>query len=404
LHRLARSVIILDEAQTLPVSLLAPTLAALQELVASYGTTVVLCSATQPAVEARPKFTIGLEGVRPLIDEPQSLHDALRRTRVERLGATDNGTVAGFLNAERQALCIVNSRRHAAELFRTLDDPDALHLSASMCGAHRAEVVAEIRRRLDPAVNAPCRVISTQVIEAGVDVDFPMVLRAAAGLDSIAQAAGRCNREGRLADADGQPRLGRVVVFDYDARAYPTAPLIARAADRFREVAPDHLADLLAPDAIEAFFRLHYWQQGGGGDDGGRGWDRGAEGRSVMDCFALDQKIGLHAQFRTAAASYRLIDDAQTPVLVPYGDRGRSLIDELMRMPGDPDPALLRTLDRAAQRYTVGIFDRGLRTLLQNGVLLEFQGRYCLGSREAYDAKLGLNFEAIGLDVDWTIF
>ena len=102
-----------------------------------------------------------------------------------------------------------------------------------------------------------------------MDVDFPAVFRAEAGLDSIAQAAGRCNREGRLTDDAGNPRLGRVVVFDYDSKTYPTVTLIARAAESFREVAPDHLADLLAPDAIEAYFRLHYWQQGG--DDGRAG-------------------------------------------------------------------------------------------------------------------------------------
>ena len=170
-----------------------------------------------------------------------------------------------------------------------------------MCAAHRADVVAKVRRRLRPGSKRPCRVISTQVIEAGVDLDFPSVFRAEAGLDSIAQAAGRCNREGLLTDHAGNPRLGRVVVFDYDSKKYPTATLIARAAAHFREVAPDHLADLLAPDAIEAYFRLHYWQQGG---DNGQGWDRGAEGQSVLDCFDSDPKILLHAQFRTAAEAY----------------------------------------------------------------------------------------------------
>ena len=184
-------------------------------------------------------------------------------------------------------------------------------------------------------MNEPCRVISTQVIEAGVDVDFPAVFRAAAGLDSVAQASGRCNREGRLVDANGNPELGRVFIFDYDAKLYPTSPMIQRAADCFREVAPDHTDDLLAPDAIEAFFRLHYWQQGG---DDGRGWDQGAERQSIMACFRPDPNVLLHAQFRTAAAAYRLIDDAQTQVLVPYGKRGEKLISRLERLPESPAP------------------------------------------------------------------
>ena len=335
LHRLARSVIILDEAQTLPPQLLAPTLAALEELVNNYGTTVVLCTATQPAVEHRERFPIGLQGVRPLIDEPTRLHLALQRTSAVLLGMTTNDDLVARLRGERQALCVVNSRRHASDLFLALDDPDALHLSASMCAAHRSEVIGEIRRRLDPEVNAPCRVISTQVIEAGVDVDFPAVFRAAAGLDSVAQASGRCNREGRLMDANGNPELGRVFIFEYDAKSYPTSPMIQRAADCFREVAPDHQEDLLAPQAIESFFKLHYWQQGG---DDGRGWDQGAEGQSVMRCFAYDPKVLLHAQFRAAATAYRLIDDAQTQVIVPYGNRGRKLIHFLERLPESPAP------------------------------------------------------------------
>lgn len=400
LHRLARSVIILDEAQALPPRLLAPTLAAIDELVRNYGATVVLCTATQPAIEKRDRFGIGLEGVRPIIEDPRALHDGMRRTRVEQSGPLTKDQVVERLRAERQVLCVVNSRRHAADLLKLLGDSQALHLSASMCAAHRSEAIAEIRRRLDPAVNEPCRVVSTQVIEAGVDVDFPAVYRAIAGLDSIAQAAGRCNREGRLADDHGNPQRGRVVVFDYDAHQYPTDPLIARGAERFREIAPDHAADLLAPAAVEAYFRLHYWQQGG---DDGRGWDRGREHASVMKCFARDKKIGLHAQFRVADEAYRLIDDAQTPILVPYGPRGRELIAELERMPDPPDPTKLRHFDRAAQRYIVGVFDRGLAALCEKGVLLKHLDRYYLGNSEAYDERLGLTFDAIGLDPERTI-
>jgi CRISPR-associated endonuclease/helicase Cas3 len=395
LHRLAKSVIILDEAQTLPPRLLAPTLAALEELVRNYGATVVLCTATQPAIEKRDRFPIGLEGVRPIIEDPVSLHRSLQRTSVELLGRLENPEIVDRLRGERQVLCVVNSRRHASDLFALLDDPAALHLSASMCAAHRAEVVDEIRRRL--VEGKPCRVISTQVIEAGVDVDFPAVYRAAAGLDSIAQAAGRCNREGLLETEDGQPRLGRVFVFDYDAKAYPTDRSISRAADCFRQVAPDHRSDLLSPQAVEDYFRLHYWQQGG---DDGRGWDRGADQQSIMDCFVPDRKHLLHAQFRAAADAYHLIDDAQVRLLVPHGKRGRALIRELEGLPDPPEPWQLRAFDRKAQRFIVGVYEQGLRKLLQNGVLLERHGRYYVGNDEAYDGKVGLRFDVLGLDPD----
>jgi len=393
LHRLARSVIVLDEAQTLPTDLLAPTLAALKELVRNYGATVVLCTATQPAVEIRERFPIGLEGVTPIIHDENRLHAALRRTCVEVAGAMDDETLARDLAAERQVLCIVNSRNHATTLLVGLltdstPADECLHLSANMCPAHRAEIVAEIRRRLNPDVNLPCRVVSTQVIEAGVDVDFPTVYRAAAGLDAIAQAAGRCNREGRR-------DTGRVVVFDYDRTLHRPPPFICQAAQTAEEVIPEHRDDLLSPQAIEQYFRLHYWQQGG---EGGRGWDRGrGEGRpSVMDCF--DGK-GLSCQFRAAAERYRLIEDAQTSVLVPWKD-GISLRRELEEMPDPPDPKHLRSWDRRAQRYSVGVFDRDFGVLMENRVLLERFGRFYISNERSYSNMSGLNLEAMGLSAE----
>ncbi len=393
LHRLARSVIILDEVQTLPPRLLAPTLAALEELVRNHGSTVVLCTATQPALEKRLEFSIGLENIRPIVDDPSALHDSLRRVQVERRGRIENSDLVRSLREEGQVLCVVNSRRHAAELFAELDDRKALHLSASMCAEHRSEVVAEIRRRLKN--HEQCVVISTQVIEAGVDVDFPAVYRASAGLDSITQAAGRCNREGGLLSEDGQPRLGRVIVFDYDAKAYPTVPSITQAASHFREIAGNH-NDLLSPRAVEDFFRLHYWQQGG---DGGRGWDRGVGGESVMDAFCADRKHLLHASFRRAAAAYRLIDDAQVRLLVPYG-RGRDLIEELESFPDSVEPWQLRDFDRRAQRFVVGVYEQGLIKLHQNSNLLERHGRFYLARLDAYQDRVGLIFDLPGLDPD----
>jgi CRISPR-associated endonuclease Cas3-HD len=173
----------------------------------NYGATIVLCTATQPAVERRENFPIGLDGIRRIIDDPARLHTALRRAEIAPVGIVDDAELVERLRREPQVLCIVNSRGHSTSLFRLLNDPDALHLSASLCGAHRSEILKKIGRRLDDG--APCRVICTQVIEAGVDVDFPIVYRAVAGLDSIAQAAGRCNREGRLRDEKGRSVLGR---------------------------------------------------------------------------------------------------------------------------------------------------------------------------------------------------
>jgi CRISPR-associated endonuclease/helicase Cas3 len=382
LHRLAGSVIIFDEAQTLPPNLLRPTLWALDELVRNYGCSIVLCTATQPAIERRDGFDIGLENVTPIIDDPKRLHDALRRTRVELVGELDDEALADRIADEPQVLCIVNTRRQAQAIAERVDE--AIHLSANQCAAHRSEIVATIRQRL--VDKQPCRVISTAVIEAGVDVDFPCVYRAAAGLDSIAQAAGRCNREGTL------PKPGRVYVFEPDA-GYRPPPFVRRAADKFREVAPDHLDDLLSPAAIEDYFRLFYWQQGG---DDGTGWDRGTGDASVCETFALDT-TGPTFQFRQAAERYRLIEDAQTPVLVPWGD-GIVLRKELEKMPDDVDPKRLRAWDRRAQRYVVGVFDHELTRLRGNTIRGEKFGRYYLSRDDAYDGRLGLLSNVEGMD------
>jgi CRISPR-associated endonuclease/helicase Cas3 len=211
LHRIAHSVIVLDEAQALPPGLLAPTLAALRELVRNYGCTIVLCTATQPALEKRANFPIGIDQPRPIIPHGhrEELFKGLKRVEVEQAGTLSDDQLVDRLASEDQVLCIVNTRPHAAELFTSLCERlgetntverqglevpavgSCLHLSANMCPRHRSAVLRLIRRRLE--TGRPCRVISTQLVEAGVDVDFPVVYRATAGLDAIAQAAGRCN-------------------------------------------------------------------------------------------------------------------------------------------------------------------------------------------------------------------
>ena len=206
LHNLARSVIILDEAQALPPGLLAPILDGLRQLTESYGTSVVLSTATQPAFDLIEEFRdIGAREIVP--DHP--LHfAALRRVEYDfsrTAHPQEWKDVADWMRKERNALGIVNTKRHAMELLDALDEPGALHLSTLLCGAHRSEVLEEVGRRLGEGER--CHVVSTQVVEAGVDLDFETVFRAEAPLDAIIQAAGRCNREGRLEER------GRVVVF-----------------------------------------------------------------------------------------------------------------------------------------------------------------------------------------------
>jgi CRISPR-associated endonuclease/helicase Cas3 len=206
LHNIARSVVILDEVQTLPPELLTPILDVLQDLVDHYHVSVLLCTATQPALQDGP-YLRGLREVREIIADPTQYFAALKRVRYELPAPGERWAwdrVATEMQSVDQGLAIVNTKQDALRLLDALDDPAAFHLSTLLCGAHRRDVLREIRRCLE--AGEVCRVVSTQVVEAGVDLDFPLVLRALGPLDRIVQAAGRCNREGRLA-------AGRVVIF-----------------------------------------------------------------------------------------------------------------------------------------------------------------------------------------------
>jgi len=235
------------------------------------------------------------------------------------------------VQAEPQILCIVNTRRHAAEIFNRLDgDEGAFHLSGLMCPAHRSHTLATIRGRLDRG--EPCRVVSTQLIEAGVDIDFPVVYRSMAGLDSIAQAAGRCNRNGALP-------VGRTVVFASEHG--PSEAFLRDTAAATREVIPLH-ADLLSLDAVEQYFRLYYWDQSAR-------WDS----KHILDEFHLQQDIELPFLFGFArtAQRFRLIDDGGLPIIIPWGAAGQDLCEQLRNTWEGGAAPLLRKL----QRYTVQI-------------------------------------------------
>lgn len=345
LHRIAQSVIILDEAQTLPVEFLRPTIAMLEELCRNFGCTIVLCTATQPAISHRPgEFDIGLRNVREIISDPAPLFDALRRTTVHRVGKLPDEELAPRLAELNQVLCIVNTKSHAAALYslvRANTSDGVFHLSTRLCAAHRADLLHEIRRRLRAGL--PCRVVSTQLIEAGVDIDFPVVYRAVCGLDSLAQAAGRCNREGRRPSGD---------VFLFEPEKAPPS-MFRKQIQAASEVAACH-DDLLSLDAIEQYFRLHYWQRKQTATQGVDGWDS----QGIMKKFARGTKLPWHFQFQSAAEAYRLIADRETPLIVPYGPLGSEICDELLRA----DPVTARLL-RRAQRYTVGVLDRELTDL-----------------------------------------
>ena len=230
-HNIANSVVILDEAQTLPLAYLRPCVAVLDELARNWRTSIVLCTATQPALASLDGFTDGFEDVRELAPDPRRLHGVLKRTRIAHEGSMDDTELLNRLRESAQALCIVNTRRHARELYESVADLEgAQHLTTSMCALHRRERLDAVRRRLKSG--SPVRLIATSLVEAGVDVDFPVVWRAETGLESIIQAAGRCNREGHAttgdvfvfepAEGDGRRPPPEIAQFAFAARCGAT--------------------------------------------------------------------------------------------------------------------------------------------------------------------------------------
>lgn len=363
LHNLARSVIILDEAQALPVSLLEPCLEALRELVADYGATIVLCTATQPALNRRPQFPRGLENVREIMADPPSLFAELKRVEVKVVGKQSDAQIAEAISEHRRVLCIVNTRRHARALYDLVAGDGVFHLSALMCPAHRSRVIAEIRERLTMP-DSVCRVVSTQLIEAGVDVDFPVVFRAMAGLDSIAQAAGRCNREGG-SDCG--------LTFVFDGEKPPPAGLLRQTAQATEIILPRFKEYLLSLDAVRAYFERHYWTQAGRMDEPG----------ILQRLREFDMK-GLWIPFEDIARDFRMIRDQGSSVLIPHDNVARGLIATLRRT--GPSGGLMRKL----QRFSVNVYAQDIAKL--GSAVEKIHERYfVLTRKDAYNPKTGLN-------------
>ncbi|MCS6803302.1 MAG: CRISPR-associated endonuclease Cas3'' [Chloroflexota bacterium] len=326
-HRLARSVILLDEAQALPIPLLTPLLDVLRELVTHYGATVVLSTATQPAFEMLPEFRD--LPARDIGADPARWFRALRRVRYEwHPHPLDWSQIAAILRESPQALAVVNTKNDALALLDALDDPNALHLSTLLCGAHRQDTIEEIARRLREG--APCRVVSTQVVEAGIDLDFPLVVRAFGPLDSVIQAAGRCNREGRLTE-------GRVVIVE---------PAEGKLPPGMYRTATGVTAGLVGGEPLDAndpaVARRYY------------------EALFSVVELATDRKQVQEARrshdFPETARRFRMIDDdTEAVVITSYGTpeqraRVRALVDDLRTRRGNPRDTL-----RALQPFVVNL-------------------------------------------------
>ena len=375
LHNIAGSVVILDEAQLLPPELLKPCVDAMNQLVRNYRVTMVLSTATQPALP-------GLDKPTEIIADPIELYRRLKRTDIGFPESLEKPTtweeIAKELQTHEQVLCVVNTRRDCHDLFKLMPE-GTVHLSALMCGEHRANVIEEIKSKLK--MGQSVRVVSTQLVEAGVDMDFPVVYRALSGLSSIVQAAGRCNREGKLND---EGRLGKVHVFVPPKQSPPG--LLRKGEDTTRELCALPDMDPQQPETFTRYFESFY----------SRINDMGSQ---FYDWLVKDANPDLYFQFRTAAKEFKLIDDqAQRPVIVRYGKSGKWL--EKLRFVGPT-----REIMRGLQRYTINLPTRVAERMLTDGRLEEVDSKKAPGviaqcSLNIYDEKMGLDIYKETLPVE----
>lgn len=340
LHNIGKSVIVFDEVQLLPLEYLKPCMLAVHELVQNYGVTAIFCTATQPSLQ---RFFPDGTRFTELAPNPQSLFTFFRRVQVKNLETQTDDEIAERLNDREQALCIVNTRRHAKGLFDRVNGDGKFHLSTLMCPAHRKAKLREIRERL--AEDLPCRVVSTSVMEAGIDVDFPVGYRALAGLDSVIQAAGRVNREMKLASAE-------MFVFVPDTEFIKRTPtFIQQTGSVAQAILRDH-ADPTTIAAIEAYYRMLYSLQN----------ERAFDSREIIRL--LDKgNDRIDFEFETAARYFRLIDQNTVAVIIPYDGAAKRLIDGLQFAP-HPFKIL-----RQLQAYTVNIYEREFLDLQSKGVI-----------------------------------
>ena len=378
LHNIAGSVIVLDEAQTIPLRLLRPCVEALRELVCNYGCSIVLCTATQPALSA-PEFHEGLPlAGRELAPDPRALARQLKRVTVHDGGEMDDDALVAALRDAPQGLIIVNTRQHALNLYHAAREAELsglYHLTTRQYAAHRRLILAEIRQALDEG--RPCRLIATSLVEAGIDVDFPRLWRATAGLDQIAQAAGRCNREGR------RPADESIVTI-FQAPDNPPPREIAQLAADFARMASHHADDLLSPAAIRDYFGEVYWRKGDGLD-----------GKQIMRDFALN---GTEADiaYRTIAGKFQMIESGMVPVIVARERHAQAALERL-----GIDGVRPGVVARALQPYLVQVPPRARNALLANGHACfaweeRFGDQFCVVQNEAlYRQDIGLLFENV---------
>jgi CRISPR-associated endonuclease/helicase Cas3 len=362
LHNIVKSVIIFDEAQMLPREYLKPCLYAVYELVRNYGASAVFCTATQPSVE---KFLPAGTELKELSPDPKTLYSFYKRVEVKKLGKLPDVELLERINDHPQVLCIVNTRKHAKGLFEGVINEGGFHLSTLMCPAHRKETIARIKKRL--ANGQPCRVISTQIMEAGIDVDFQVGYRAISGLESIIQAAGRVNREGKA-------KIGTLYVFEAETAMIKRIPISIKQGAEFSRSILQNYNDPISMEAIEQYYNNLYDVQS----------EQAFDVKRIINHFHKETGE-LDFDFRTVADKFRLIEENTESIIIPYDEQAKDLLEQV-RLSDFP-----AWYARKLQPYTVNIYETEYEALESKGVIDRYSEMYSvLNNMDFYDAKSGL--------------
>jgi CRISPR-associated endonuclease/helicase Cas3 len=412
LHQLANSVIIFDEIQTLPIRCTHLFCNALNFLNQQTKTTAVLCTATQPLLNKLPenvrhKGQLQIPEQNELMPDVTDLFEQLRRTTIKPMlrpqGWSETELADLAMNELREkgnCLVIVNTKAWAQKLYQLcraeVDDKTVFHLSTNLCSAHRQNRFAAMRQRLKDKQPVLC--ISTQLIEAGVDIDFASVIRFLAGLDSIAQAAGRCNRNGRLPKAS-------VLVVNPAQESIQQLIDIKQGQEKTKRVL-DELSDtdLLSPPAIQRYFQYYFFDRASEMDYPLPANQLGMDD-SVLNLLSSNPKNSsqrnpshfemLRHSFKTASQHFKVIDAPTESVIVPWGD-GETLITELCGLDSRDTKGLRHHL-KQAQKYSFNVFPNDWQKLTQQQAInpIGETGVYYL-QKQYYSDEFGLATTPVG--------
>ncbi|MCD7738297.1 MAG: CRISPR-associated helicase Cas3' [Lachnospiraceae bacterium] len=367
LHNVANSVIIFDEAQKLPTKYLRPCIRVMEELAVNYGSTIVLCTATQPSIEKL--FTKGtmIQEICPRMEEQFRF---FKRTEVKNIGELSEEELLQRLGTEKQVLCIFNNRKRVQKIYKELQGEGVYHLSTLMYPAHRKRKLNEIRERLRQ--NEKCVVIATSLVEAGVDMDFQTVYRELAGIDSVVQAAGRCNRESLKKSEESN-----TFVFSFREKA-GVASEIRQPVEIARNIVED-FQDIASLKAIDSYFQqLHHIK------------DDQLDQENIVEQFEKGVKSWSYP-FASVAKQFKLIKNDTRLILTEKEDEARQLIERLRY--GEYSRNLMRKLGN----YGVQVYEQDFEKLNAAGfleVLDQWDGEMAiLINEEKYSEDMGLEID-----------